>query len=88
MAMPELTRRRNLNALANAGMSFRRVPLDTIALRLIPHQHADHPRELAFFGPLAILKKARAPQFGNDNGLAWPFFLFPTAGRGGGGAAC
>ncbi len=77
MAMPELTRRRNLNALAECWYVFSGgVRVDTIAHRTDDLDHEDHPRD-AFLARWPS-SNARPPKAANDNGLAWPFIPFPN----------
>ena len=77
MAMPELTRRRNVNALAECWYVFSgRVRVDTIALHTDDPDHEDHRLGDAFWAPVPS-SNAPLPKAANDNGMAWPFVPFP-----------
>ncbi len=77
MAMPELTRRRNLNALAECWHVFSGgVRVDTIALRTDDPDQEDHRLGDAFWARVPS-SNARLPKTANDNGMAWPFVPFP-----------
>jgi len=82
MAMPELTRRRNLQRRADFWLSFPAVPRGTPSrVRTeFPHHHARSSR-IPFWGPLAILKCGGPPLWRTTTGLSWPFIPFPRLVR-------
>lgn len=77
MAMPEFTRRRNLNALAECWHVLSGgVLVDTIAFRTDDPDQEDHRLGDAFWARVPS-SNAPLPKAANDNGMAWPFVPFP-----------
>jgi len=75
--MPELTRHRNLNALAECWHVVSGVSAWTPSRSGLTPDIAKIMDGMTPFGGRLPSSNARHPKAANDNGIAWPFVPFP-----------